>query len=178
MNDPHLTPEEAALLRALDREGPPPADLPPDFSAHQQEHAALGELLRRTAAPELPYPDFFNAQLQRRIREEQVPAPAAPPARVSWFERIFRSPWALAGAAAVLAAVAWMGWDNGGARGGNQVISLFSPESRTAPEVFFSEEAEATVILLDSVEAYPADRAIVASVPAVGNVLVAAGRTW
>ncbi len=84
MNDQPLSPAEDHLTRWLDRTpgAIPPENLSPDEASRLQADTAALTSLLRTHVPvstEPPYPDFFNSQILKKIRDEQ--AMAASPAR-------------------------------------------------------------------------------------------------
>ncbi|MGI9243754.1 MAG: hypothetical protein ACR2RV_23355 [Verrucomicrobiales bacterium] len=111
-------------------------------------------------AREIPNPEFFNSQIQRRISEESpAPATVAAPAGggiLSWF----RSPFTLASAAAVVALGVFalsQGSDRGAATNAahTSVASTYTPDKQIGASHFYSDEAEATVIMLDGLAALP-----------------------
>ncbi len=122
----------------------------------------LGDSLRAHVTMERPLPnaDFFNSQIQQRIAEaqraeERVQAAAAAPA-TSWFDWL-RMPWAI-GAMALLSLGVWM---LQGEKPQTQILSLYAPKAGVQATSFHSEEANATVLMLDGLDSIPADKNIV-----------------
>ncbi|MCX6857766.1 MAG: hypothetical protein NTV80_23015 [Verrucomicrobia bacterium] len=106
----------------------------------------------------VPYADFFNSQIQVRIsQEEPITLPAV---RASWFDWI-RIPTLMTAAAAV-AIGGFMVLQKQTTQTGNSVVhSIYVPNPSVQARTFHSEDAQATVLILEGVEAMPADRKIV-----------------
>lgn len=106
----------------------------------------------------VPYADFFNSQIQVRIsQEEPITLPAV---RTSWFDWI-RIPTLMTAAAAV-AIGGFMVLQKQTTQTGNSVVhSIYVPNPSVQARTFHSEDAQATVLILEGVEAMPADRKIV-----------------
>lgn len=112
------------------------------------------------ASDEPPYHEFFNARIQRAIRT-QVPEPeAVAKQRISWRPMVM--PLA---ACAGMALTFWLGAQNRQSppevvvAGAPKAIivepMVYTPESGVEAERFASSDAEATVIVLNGVEAIP-----------------------
>jgi hypothetical protein len=116
------------------------------------------------AAEEPPYPDFFNSRIERAIREQSGHAVAPVIRRPAW--RVF---WMPATAVAGMALAFWLGTQ---AVPRQEIVvapqpappvevaaapepGLYTPERGVDAEWFASEEAEATVIVLEGVDAIP-----------------------
>jgi anti-sigma factor RsiW len=116
-------------------------------------------LLLQADMPErdIPNPDFFNSQIQRRISEGTAkPAAAIAPAGgiLSWF----RSPFTLASAAAVFLlgmVILSKGPSEGSAADHTSVASTYTPDKNIVARLSYSEEADASVIMLDGLAALP-----------------------
>ena len=106
----------------------------------------------------VPYADFFNSQIQVRIaQEEPVTLPAT---RSSWLDWL-RIPTLITAAAAV-AIGGFMILQKQNQPANNSVVhSIYVPNPAVQARSFHSAEAQATVLILDGVEAMPADRKIV-----------------
>ena len=104
----------------------------------------------------VPYGDFFNSQIQIRLSQDE---PLIPEVRASWLDW-FRLPTVITAAAAVIIA-GFMIMQKGPAAGDSVVHSFYVPNSSVQARTFHSKEAQATVLMLDGVEAMPADRKIV-----------------
>jgi hypothetical protein len=110
----------------------------------------------------VPYADFFNSQIQVRLAQDENQQLSAPAAE-GWFGWL-RKPWltpAFAAAAIVMAALTM--WQNGAPSEGTDslVNSIYVPNSAVQARAFHSDEAQATVLMLDGLEEMPADRKIV-----------------
>lgn len=122
----------------------------------------LGDSLRAHVTMERPVPnaDFFNSQIQQRIAEaqraEERAQVAASPA-MSWFGWL-RMPWAIAGAACLLTLGVWM---LQGDKPQTQILSLYAPKAGVQATSFHSDDANATVLMLDGLDSIPADKNIV-----------------
>lgn len=121
----------------------------------------LGDSLRAHVTMERPVPnaDFFNSQIQQRIAEaqraeERVQAADVP--ATSWLSWL-RMPWAI-GAAALLTLGVWM---LQGDKPQTQILSLYAPKAGVQATSFHSDEANATVLMLDGLDSIPADKDIV-----------------
>jgi anti-sigma factor RsiW len=178
MNDP-LQPGEIELTRWIDNELSPeeaqtlerrlaqdPA-LAAEAEAARCSAQKLGLLLRTHVplAMEPPSAEFMRRQILREIEPPVTGKPARrQEERSSWFERFLR-PWlapiGLAGASAL--AVFLMlkpGLRPEAQSAQTRVLSAWSPEMQSAPAAFFSPEAEAQVIDLEGLTAYPAERTV------------------
>lgn len=165
-------PDEQLLARWLD--GEMDADERASFDARLKTDSALraeAESLQSLRAAfqegfpriaEVPHADFFNSQIQQRIaelrRDEGKAAPAA--AGLSWFGLL--RPWILGAAAASCALIAVLQWP--AASSGNVstvVLSTYAPNTTVKTNTFHSNDANATVLMLDGLEAIPAEKKVV-----------------
>ena len=130
------------------------------FDAMRAEAKGLGNMMRANFASsvEPPYPDFFNSQIQKHIRDSNeggLPGKASIGSQIwSWF----RSPFTLAAAAAVALLLTVSRQQD---ESHSVVSSTFSPNPNVVATSFFSEDANATVIVLEGLDAIPDDREIV-----------------
>ena len=122
----------------------------------------LGAQIRAHASLEKPVPnaDFFNSQIQERISafqriDDRRKSPAGGAA--SWFGWL-RAPWAIAGAAALLALGLFIGLHKD--RPQTQVVSLYVPNPTVKASVNYNAAADATVLTLDGLSAFPDDKPI------------------
>jgi hypothetical protein len=164
----NTNPDEVKLALWLDDEleGAELADFE-QWIASQPEHTSAREESRQwrrmvagalPAAEEPPYPDFFNTRVAKAIHDlERTPAPAAVPRR-------FWQGWLMPVAAcAGMAATFWMGAMVGQppaapvVQGADPVTApiVYVPEKGVDAEWFSSNEASATVIVLEGVAAIP-----------------------
>lgn len=162
-------PEDHDLIRWLDGEMPPAEharftarlDADPALRRELEQLQRLSRDLRAHLPAEMPVPyaDFFNSQIQVRLAQEEAP-PVSRPQRAGWLARLRAPGWAtLATAAAVLVAGVMI-WRQDAAAD-SRVLSTYAPNPGVQARVFHSEAAQATVLLLDGLEALPADRKVV-----------------
>lgn len=164
--------EDHDLLRWLD--GEMSAAEKATFEARLTADPALkaeAELMQRLSADlrthlpaemPVPYADFFNSQIQVRLSQDENQQLSAPAAE-GWFGWL-RKPWLTpAFAAAAIAMAALTMWQNGApSEGTNSLVnSIYVPNSAVQARAFHSDEAQATVLMLDGLEEMPADRKIV-----------------
>ncbi len=164
--------EDHDLLRWLD--GEMSAAEKAAFEARLTADPALkaeAELMQRLSADlrthlpaemPVPYADFFNSQIQVRLSQDENQQLSAPAAE-GWFGWL-RKPWLTpAFAAAAIAMAALTMWQNGApSEGTNSLVnSIYVPNSAVQARAFHSDEAQATVLMLDGLEEMPADRKIV-----------------
>lgn len=130
----------------------------PQLAEAKAEAESLSRLLKADM-PErhIPNPEFFNSQIQRRISEDAPPAKASAASAggiLSWF----RSPFTLASAAAVvllgLFALSQASGDPATSEH-TSVASTYTPDKAIAASHFYSDEADASVIMLDGLAALP-----------------------
>lgn len=116
----------------------------------------------------IPHADFFNSQIQVRLAREEAEerrgAVAASGVGTGWMSWL-RMPWLVGAAAAfalVLSAGVWMKSDRGAVSlADTQVMSTYAPNPKVVVSAFHSDEAEATVLLLEGLDELPADRKVV-----------------
>jgi anti-sigma factor RsiW len=166
MNPP---PDDQLLARWLDDELSP-ADrarfeamlaADPALREEAQSMKKLGEALRSnvTFEREVPHADFFNSQIQEAIAADQRAqerTKAGATGAASWLDWL-RAPWALAGAAAVLAAGFFLLRD-GDSAARTEILSLYAPSANVQAAVSYNEDAGATVLMLTGLDTIPAER--------------------
>ena len=162
-------PDDQLLARWLDNELSPAertrfeamlaAD--PALRAEAESMKQLGEALRANVEfeREVPHADFFNSQIQEAITADQR-AQARGRGRAagaaSWLDWL-RSPLTLAGAAAVVLLGVFLLRRDGPH---TQILSLYAPNTAVVAAVSYHDDAQATVLLLEGLEAIPADHNI------------------
>jgi anti-sigma factor RsiW len=122
----------------------------------------IGAGIRAHASVEKPVPnaDFFNSQIQERISslqriDDRRKSPAGGAAsRFTWL----RAPWAIAGAAALLSLGLFIVLHED--RPQTQVVSLYVPNPAVTAAVDYNAAADATVLTLDGLSAFPDDKPI------------------
>ena len=130
----------------------------PALRAEAEAMQQLGGLLRANIAIEksVPHEDFFNSQIQERISELQRAeerAESRSNGAFAWL-RWLRTPWAIGGVAAALALGLFIAHLNTGAPQ-TQVLNLYTPNPNVQATSFHSDAADATVLILDGLDAYP-----------------------
>jgi negative regulator of sigma E activity len=147
----------------------------PELREAKSQSEALGNLLRKEldTGEKIPYADFFNHQLLKRI-EEETEAPASTAAerealaesmfpRFTFFKKF--AAFAAIGVAAVFAILFFVNVQVGG----SEIVSTYTPDPRLEATSFYSDEANATVLLIEGLEEIPAQREVT-GVQAVGYI--------
>lgn len=167
-------PEDHDLLRWLD--GEMSAAERERFDARLAADPALkaeADMMQRLSADlrthlpaemPVPYGDFFNSQIQRRLTQEEDQAPVRAPASAGWLSWL-RLQWlAPVGLAAVVIAAGLTTLKQDGVSVGGSdtyVHSIYVPNTAVHASTYHSADAKATVLMLDGLEEMPADRKIV-----------------
>ncbi|MCB1208195.1 MAG: hypothetical protein KDK97_02650, partial [Verrucomicrobiales bacterium] len=133
----------------------------PVLKAEAEEMRQISLSVRSHLPKEMPvpHPDFFNSQIQVRIEQMELEdrrASARPAAAGS----IFSSLWMrlLAPVAAIaMVAVGWMTLRTSTASG-SVVVSVYAPDPKVQATAVENVDAQATVLLLEGLEAMPADQ--------------------
>ena len=155
--DGHLTPDESALMeRVLSAE--------PHLGREKKSAERLGGLLRQhlPATSEPPSPEFFTSRIMEEIKGAPVAKIMAPAAGksggyFSWLKQPWFAPLASAAAVALLF-LATNGSQHGFPVSG--VARAYAPDPRVTASAYFSDEAGATVIDLQGLDAVPDEREI------------------
>lgn len=114
------------------------------------------ELLRSTfdAEKEVPYGDFFNHQIRKKIHEDNSNASSSTGVlfdMLTWL----RSPFTWAAAVCFIALIV-IGPQSGVTTENNSIVSTYSPDpSVSIVSAEFNEQANATVIVLEGLEPVP-----------------------
>ena len=135
----------------------------PVLKAEAEAMRQLGDTLRAHLPTEMPIPhaDFFNSQIQVRLAQDEEQELRAPARRGFW-QGWLRFPGfatSLAATAAVIIAgvMIWQQDD----QAESVVLSTYTPNPGVQARSYHSPEAQATVLMLDGLDAMPADRKIV-----------------
>lgn len=143
----------------------------PELPEEKRSILETGKLLRQQllAGKEVPYPDFLNSEIERRIGED--PYESDEPARL--FPTFERMKWiAFAG---TLACVAVLGAKGLGWFGASQsplpwerslIVSTYAPNAAHSVAANWVEGAAATVITISGLEAVPVSTEIIGFSPA------------
>ena len=132
----------------------------PEFCARGRQQAeGIGDAMRSEISNDVqpPYPDFFNSQIQKRIRQESRQSSATNSASgfsVLWW---LRSPltW---GAAALFLIMLFSRNDQLSSGDGSYVVSTYAPDPKVKVErAEYDDDAEATVIMLTGLDPIPDD---------------------
>ncbi|HCN77844.1 MAG TPA: hypothetical protein DIT13_11705 [Verrucomicrobiales bacterium] len=162
--------EDHDLIRWLDDELPPlererfvtRMNADPILRGEAEAMRELARELRAHLPKTLPVPhaDFFNSQIQVRIAREENPSRASRTPAGSWLEW-FRLPGlALGAAAAALVFGATFAWQHESLKN-SLVLTTYAPDPGVTAQTWFSDDAQATVLMLDGLEEMPADRPLV-----------------
>lgn len=111
----------------------------------------------------VPFGDFFNSQIQMRIAQEERELVEMETEKREGWQRWFQLPTFITGAAvaASLMLAAVMIWQQPSGTNGSVILSSYAPNGQVQVSSYQSTEAQATVLVLDGLEALPADRKIV-----------------
>jgi hypothetical protein len=133
----------------------------PPLKAEAEFMQQISRDLRTHLPPEMPvpYPDFFNSQIQARLAQEENRQSLARASRGERF-RGLRLSWLVAGVAAMLA-LSFARWMPSETPTDQLVHSIYAPSSSIQARSYHSGEAQATVLVLDGLEEMPANRKIV-----------------
>lgn len=163
MNPPPNPRKEELLTRWIDGQLPPEEATPgPHWHKVKEESRQLGEWLRRhlPATLEPPSPEFFTHRVMESIARESVP-PRPVRRRSPWLRWLDLPGFApLASAAAV--ALGFLAWNHAAipAHEPGPPALAYAPDSRVKATAWYSEEAGATVIDLQNLDALPDQREI------------------
>jgi anti-sigma factor RsiW len=164
--------EDHDLIRWLDGEMSPTErerfaarlEADPGLKAEAEAMRQLGATLRAHLPTEMPVPhsDFFNSQIQVRLAQEDEAErrlSARPAGWLAWF-RLPGFATAITAAAAVVIAAVIIWKQDGEPQGESVVLSTYTPNPGVQARAFHSNEAQATVLMLEGLEAMPPDRKI------------------
>lgn len=155
--DGQLTPAEQAMVeRALAAQ--------PLLGRERESAQQLGSLLRQhlPANQKPPSPEFFTSRIMEEIHGVPVvKVRVAGAARASGLMSWLRQPWFAPLASAAVVALLFLA-SNGARPGAGPAsgVSAYAPDPNVTAMAFYSEEAEATVIDLQGLQAVPDDREI------------------
>jgi hypothetical protein len=151
-DDPKLNPEEEECVRWIDGVLSPERlreleeSVPPEWLRERMAARRTGDLLRSSlvAAVEPPAAEFLTGSIMEAVAREGRVVPRGAGRRWQWFAP-------LASAAAV--AAGFMIWNARHPAEGLPLVKVYAPDERVTARAWVSEEAEATVIDLENLEA-------------------------
>lgn len=139
----------------------------PVLAKDAQELRALSAGIRAhlPATMEIPHADFFNSQIQVRIAQEETEDARAKRLAPSAWASVFhwlRQPWLTAAGAVALAILSFVMLRPGveGSASESTILSSYTPNSSVHARTFHDTDADATVLMLDGLDAVPAERKI------------------
>ncbi len=159
--DGEMTPAECAAFEERLKSDPALAK-----DAEQLRALSAGIRAHLPAEMPIPHADFFNSQIQVRLAQietEEVRAiQATTPMWASLFQWL-RQPWLTAAGAVALAVVSFVILHPGTPEvttRESSVLSSYTPNSNVHARTFHDANAEATVLMLEGLDAVPAERKI------------------
>lgn len=154
--DGQLTPAELeAVERALAAE--------PQLSRELESARLVGSLLRQhlPAALEPASPEFFTSRIMEEVQGAPVPQSLPSSVRRTGLMSWLRQPWFAPLASAAVVALLFLAANGSrSGAGSSEVVRVYAPDPNVVAKAFYSEEAGATVIDLQGLQAMPADREI------------------
>ena len=126
---------------------------------------ALSSSLRAHLPAEMtvPHADFFNSQIGVRIAQMDLDQVRTKSTEATWMSLIrwMRQPWFATAGAAALAILGFIFFrPSGDVAAQSMILSSYTPDTRIQARAFHVDGAGATVLLLDGLDAIPADKKI------------------
>lgn len=138
----------------------------PMLAKEAQELRALSDSIRTHLPAEMnvPHADFFNSQIQVRISQmEAEEARGGQTDALGWAAlfRWLRQPWFAAAGAVALAVLSFVLFRPAASTPVESfIISSYTPSARVHAHTFHDAAADATVLMLDGLDAVPAEKKI------------------
>lgn len=138
----------------------------PMLAKEAQELRALSAGIRSHLPADMPVPhaDFFNSQIQVRIAQLEADDERARPAATPGWSDLFRwlrQPWLTAAGAVALAVISFVLLRPAAELpAASSILSSYTPNTSVHAHTFHDDAADATVLMLDGLDAIPADRKI------------------
>ena len=137
----------------------------PALATEAQKMRALSASLRAHLPAEMrvPHADYFNTQIEVRITQMALDDARAQKVTTSWSALLqsLRQPWfALAGTAALAVLGFFVLRPDAGDASESMILSSYTPNTNVQARTYHDAGADATVLLLDGLDAVPADRKI------------------
>lgn len=137
----------------------------PSAQAELASTQHLSQLIKQElpASLTIPHADFFNSQIQVRLAQEDAAdqRSSTRTTKSGWLSWL-KMPWLLSSAAAAVIAIALLkpGTPTS-SMADTLVMSTYAPNPNVVVSAFHSDEADATVLMLDGLDELPADRKVV-----------------
>lgn len=153
--DGELNPAERTAFEAAMRNDPA-------LKREAEAMKRIGEAMRAHVPMDMPVPnaDFFNSQITERISQMQQSDERAKASAGGRFRLLdlFRSPWAMIAATAVVVVGFFAMQPHDSDR--TQVVSLYAPDPAVRAQINYNAAAGATVMMLDGLAPMPAERPV------------------
>ncbi|MCF6311292.1 MAG: hypothetical protein L3J39_02470 [Verrucomicrobiales bacterium] len=140
-------------------------DAQPELIELKQSADETGKLLRQELPQEenLPYPDFFNHRIQQRLLEED--SPAAEPAAINMREEAHFFPLftrsrlfaGLAFGALAIGLIVHSVFGPANSATQSEIVGTYTPNPNVEASIQYNAEAQATIIVLEGLDAIPSD---------------------
>ena len=139
--------------------------LEPALATEAQKMRALSASLRSHLPAEIrvPHADYFNTQIEVRITQMALDDARSKQAATSWSAMFqwLTQPWfALVGAAALAVLGFFLLPPASPDDSESMILSSYTPNLRVQARTYHDHEADATVLMLDGLDAMPADKHI------------------
>lgn len=137
----------------------------PELATEARKMRALSASLRAHLPAEMrvPHADYFNTQIEVRITQMALDEARSKHAATNWGAalRWLSQPWfALAGTAALtVLGFVLLNPDTGDASE-SMILSSYTPNTHVQASTYHDSDADATVLMLDGLDAVPAERKI------------------
>ena len=137
----------------------------PGLAREVQKMSALSATLRTHLPAEIrvPHADYFNTQIEVRITQMALDDARSKRAATNWGALLqwMRQPWfALAGTAALAVLGVFLLRPATGNPSGSMILSSYTPNINVQARTYHDLDANATVLMLDGLDAMPADKKI------------------
>lgn len=137
----------------------------PDAQAELDAAQHLSQLIKQElpASLTMPHADFFNSQIQVRLAQEDAAdqRTSARAAKANWLAWL-KTPWLVGAAAAAVVAIVFLKQPQPITSSADTlVMSTYAPNPNVVVTAFHSDEADATVLVLEGLDELPADRKVV-----------------
>lgn len=137
----------------------------PALAKEAEQMRALSASLRAHLPAEMrvPHADYFNTQIEVRITQMALDEARAGQTRPSWTSMLqwLRQPWfALTGAAALAVLGFFLLNPASGDASESLILSSYTPNTNVQARAYHDDGAGATVLMLDGLDAVPAERKV------------------